>query len=218
MEHESYVFATAQRSNPSRLDYIFSTRSLTLFIHDTFQYRVIFTFTSNNHNWTLSFSFSDSRLMLFLVSPKQTSFKLTLKFYLKKAVNYESPCYLYVDLYVILPLPVRLTNILHTIFVRNHVDLRIVLLGFKAASLFMGDPIWGFRGNLVTSVSQVEMSKKGILNFEDVDITLLQKPGIEFSTGTKSCPRKNGTVSPAAVKPSKLSLCVSFLPSSDRCT
>jgi hypothetical protein len=50
------------------------------------------------------------------------------------------------------------------------------------------------------------MSKKDILNFGDVDITLPQKPGIGFSIGTKSCPRKDGTVSTTAVKPSKLSL------------
>jgi len=35
--------------------------SYSLFIHDTFQYRVILTFTTNSHTWTLSFSFSDSR-------------------------------------------------------------------------------------------------------------------------------------------------------------
>lgn len=55
-------------------------------------------------------------------------------------------------------------------------------------SVVMADRIWGFRGNLVNSVSRVEMFKKNILKFEEVDITLLQKPGISFSIGTKSSP------------------------------
>ena len=83
-------------------------------------------------------------------------------------------------------------------------------------SLVMGDRIWGFRGK--GQVSKVEISKKEILKFESVDITLSQKPGIGFSTGTKSCPRKNGTFSSTAVKPSKPSFCISFLSSTDRCT
>jgi hypothetical protein len=110
--------------------------------------------------------------MSFLLSLKQTSFMLTLEYYLYKAVSCESPGYLYVELYYFtLLLPVRLTNILHTRLFRNHVDLRIVHPGYKAVSVVMGDRIWGFRGNLMTSVTRVEMSKKDILNFEGVDIT-----------------------------------------------
>jgi len=56
------------------------------------------------------------------------------------------------------------------------------------------------------------------LNFEVVDITLPQTPGISFSIGTKSCRCKNGTVNSTAVRASRQSLFISFLPFSDRCT